>query len=105
MQMTLFDTDVDDKITNVFIKDLKKGSGFNNSKKRIRYLFKMDVPKSEVVNMLRDEYGIGGMNNSEYSQKHDSKGIEIKLNSNEEKLFSWEVVHDEIYKLIKNDNY
>jgi len=113
MQMTLFDTDIDNQIHETFIKDLKLGSGFSGSKKRILNIFNKNLPKSETIEMLKDEYGIGGRAVTGYSQWHNSKGIKITLDKAEsgrlkilgEKLYTWNQVHDALSNLISNGEY
>src|SRR5690625_3260859 len=106
MQMTLFDTEVVDKIHEVFIKDLKRGSGFENGKKRIVEFFGRNLSKAETIKLLEEEYGFGGRSVTGYSQRHDSKGIKITLDKiNNSKQYSWNQVHDAISKLINSGEY
>lgn len=113
MQMTLFDTDIDEQIHETLIKDLKRGSGFSGSKKRILNIFNKNLPKSEAIEMLKDEYGIGGLSVTGYSQRHDSKGIKItldKINNGKleiigSKQYSWSQVYDAIFNLIESGEY
>src|SRR5699024_2901629 len=109
MQITLFDTDKDDKIHEIFIKDLKRGSGFENGKKIIADLFTRNLTKGETIKLLKDEYGIGGRSTLAspygYSQWHDSKGIKIMLATREEKQYTWSQVYDALFNLIKAGEY
>src|SRR5699024_6570395 len=113
MQMTLFDTDIDNQIHETFIKDLKRGSGFSGSKKRILNIFNKNLPKRETIEMLKDEYGIGGLSVTGYSQSHDSKGIKIRLDKVidgkleilGEKQYTWTEVYDAISNLISSGDY
>ena len=113
MQMTFFETDADKQIHDTFIKDLKRGSGFENGKKRIYEFFNQNLSKAETIKLLKDEYGIGGRSVTGYSQRHDSKGIEIKLDKVVdgklevlgEKLYTWSQVYDAISKLINSGEY
>src|SRR5690625_4172458 len=113
MQMTLFDTDVDKKIHDTFIKDLKRGSGFENSKKRIYEFFDQNLSKAEIIKLLKDEYGFGGRSVTGYSLRHDSKGIKItldKINNGKleiigSKQYSWNQVYDAISNLINSGEY
>src|SRR5690625_2544672 len=113
MQMTLFDTEVDDKIHETFIKDLKRGSGFENGKKRIYEFFNQNLSKDETIKLLKEEYGFGGRSVTGYSQRHDSKVIKItldKINNGKleiigSKQYSWNQVHDAISKLINSGEY
>ena len=108
MQMTLFETDAEEKLRQVFVEDLKMGSSFENGKKRIYYLFNQNLTKGETIKQLKDEYGIGGKStfaSGGYRQHHDSKGIEITLETRERKLYTWSEVYDALFRLIESGEY
>lgn len=109
MQMTLFDIDIDEKIHETFIKDLKRGSGFENGKKRIVEFFEQNISKAETIKLLKDEYGIGGRSTlasqNGYRQSHDAKGIKITIATRESKQYTWSQVYDALLSLIKSEEY
>lgn len=108
MQMTLFETDSEEKIHETFIKDLKRGSGFVDGKKRIAEFFGRNLSKSETIKLLKDEYGFGGRSSiasGGYRQRHDSRGIKIMLATWEKKQYTWSQVYDAISKLINSGDY
>lgn len=109
MQLNLFDLDVDEKIHSVFIEDLKRGSGFAEGKKRIRDFYSQDLTKTEIIKLLKDEYGIGGRSTmaspNGYRQWHDSGGISIRIDTREEKQYTWSQVYDALFNLIQSNEY
>ena|SRR5690625_3454188 len=108
MQISLFETDAEEKIHETFIKDLKRGSGFVDGKKRIAEFFHRNLSKSETIKLLKDEYGFGGRSSiasGGYRQRHDSKGIRIMLATREKKQYTWSQVYDALLSLIKNGEY
>lgn len=108
MQISLFETDVDEKIHDTFIKDLKRGSGFENGKKRIYNFFNQNLSKVETIKLLKDEYGFGGRSSiasGGYSQRHDTRGIKIEIATGEKRQYTWNQVYDAISNLIKRGEY
>lgn len=105
MQMTLFDKSEEEKLQQLFINDLKMGSNFEDSKERIKQLFNQNLTKSETINRLIDEYGTGGKTTFSYSQRHDSKGISITLETKKGGLFTWDEVYDVLFRLIESEEY
>src|SRR5690625_2746665 len=108
MQLNLFATEADEKIHKTFIKDLKRGSGFVDGKKRIHGFFKLDLTKYKTIKLLKDEYGIGGMStvaSGGYRQRHESKGIRIDIPKVGKKQYTWSQVYDAIFMLIEKGHY
>lgn len=109
MQIALFEMDVEEKVHKLFVNDLKRGSGFEDGKKRIHDLFKRNLTKFETIKLLKDEYGIGGRSTlaypEGYRQGHGTKGIEITIGTGEEKQFTWSQVYDELFNLIETGEY
>lgn len=107
IQMSLFEDELlEEKFQKAIVEDLKLGSGFAGSKKRIKAMYKKDITKSERIKLLKNEYGVGGygyVNGT--AQHHDAKGITIKLNTGESKHYSWSKIHDLIFTLIKLGGY
>lgn len=88
-------------------KAIARGSGVENGRIRIRNFFSAHPDKSERIEMLKDEYGIGGMShaiNGEGWEHHDGRGI--KLSKGEyEVLLKWKQVESIIDRLIKEGSY
>lgn len=107
LQMSLFEDELlEEKLQKAIVEDLKSGSGFAGSKKRIKAMYKKDITKSERIKLLKDEYGVGGYGYVNGTiQHHDDKGITIKLNTGESKYYSWSKIHDLIFTLIKLREY
>ena len=91
--------------------ELCRGSGFENGKFRI-YEFYLDTPeKSDAVTFLKKEYG------EHYGHSHTfldgsngfvtytGKGMEMKLYSDETKVFSWSKIENRIRQLIQENRY
>ena|SRR5690625_85839 len=104
MQLDLFAAEIDEEIHQVFIKDLKLGSGFVGGKKRIINFFKQGLTKEETIDRLKGEYGVGARGYDAYFQSHDGKGIEITVKGTT-KLYTWNQVYDAIFNLIKSGEY
>lgn len=104
-QISLFDNPIEEKINEVLLKDLRRGSGFENSKERIRTMFNENISKADRIAKLKKEYGIGGRSGLEYSQMHGSEGLTISISNDERELYSWYDVHDFIEMLILADTY
>src|SRR5699024_8088164 len=108
MQTALFDGDTADKIHEIFIQDLKRGSGFIDGKKRIVEFFKRNLSKAETIKLLKDEYGNGGRStiaSGGYRQSHDASGVEIMLVTREKKKYTWSQVYDALFNLIESKEY
>src|SRR5690625_585692 len=112
MQLDLFATETEEKIHETFIKDLKRGSGFENGKKRIIGFFEQNLSKAETIKLLKDEYGVGGRSTlaspDGYAQSHDSKGIKIYLDrfdEDQQKTYTWSEVYDALFNLIETGEY
>ena|SRR5690625_1551506 len=108
MQLDLFATETEEKIHETFIKDLKRGSGFENGKKRIIGFFEQKLSKAETIKLLKDEYGVGGMSTvatGGYRQRHDSKGIRIDIPKVGKKQYTWSQVYDALFNLIETGEY
>lgn len=106
--MTLFETDAEEKLRQVFIEDLKMGSSFEGGKKRIMNMFQRKIPKNETIKLLKDEYGVGGKStfaSGGYRQDHDSNGIKITLDTWEEQQYTWSQVYDALFVLIESGEY
>lgn len=104
IQMSLFDDDI--KFTDAIITDLKRGSGFENGKKRIRAMYERNITKKQRIELLKKEYGTGGYGSPDgISQRHDSAGITIILKTGEKRHYSWEKIHDLILELISQGQY
>jgi|SRR5690625_301952 len=104
MQLDLFAAEIDEEIHQVFIKDLKLGSGFVGGKKRIISFFKQGLTKEETIDRLKGEYGVGGWGYDAYFQSHDGKGIEITVKGTS-KLYTWNQVYETLSCLIESGKY
>lgn len=109
MQLDLFATDIDEKIHEIFIEDLKRGSGFVDGKIRIYDFFDQKLTKSETIKLLKNEYGVGGRSSlassDGYSQWHDANGIKITIATRESKQYTWSQVYDATFMLIETGQY
>jgi N12 class adenine-specific DNA methylase len=94
--------------------ELRAGSGFENGKFRIYEYYLLDPSKSETLEFLKSEYGIGGHSGNKSSggisyTSYDSKGIKLLkgdiLNTISERLLTWNEVDKRIRYLIENDMY
>jgi len=106
--MSLFEDSLEEKFQKTIMEDLKRGSGFEDGKKRIKEMYKKDITKSERIKLLKDEYGVGGYSfraSGGIRQSHDSKGITIELYTGEEKHYNWNELHDLILTLINIGQY
>lgn len=93
-------------------RQLKRGSGFENGKKRILAKFAEHPSHKAFADFLRDEYGCGGygvgVGGGREHQHHDSKGIKMDWRSegnNLEVFLSWTQVAEQISKLILRGEY
>lgn len=90
-------------------KAIARGSGFENGRIRIRNFFSAHPDKNERIEMLKDEYGIGGWSHAinGYNRSHlhhDGKGIILTKDDNELHL-TWGRVESIIDRLIKEGSY
>lgn len=107
--MSLFEEDLDQKIHDIFMNELKRGSGVSQGKKRIADLFNQKLTKSETIQILKNEYGVGGRSllNGGWLD-HDSKGIRISLDlfdEDQQRLYTWDRVYDALLNLIRAGRY
>ena len=92
-------------------KVLLQGSGFEGGKQRIIDFFAEEHTGKEKINFLKNEYGTGGSSvtfskNLSGFTNHNSKGIEIEVYENNEKIkLSWSKVNTSIEALIINGKY
>ncbi|MBR0090215.1 MAG: hypothetical protein IJP92_00735 [Lachnospiraceae bacterium] len=92
-------------------RDLKRGSQFENGKKRIRAMYDLAVSPVERQKMLAKEYGIGG-HSADYTDgssgfvDYSGKGITIsRWGEEEKKTFSWSVVERILREMVENGRY
>jgi hypothetical protein len=89
-------------------RQLKRGSGFVDGKKRIFAKFAEHPSIKEFAAFLCDEYGIGGYSIGRESQHHNGKGIKMEWRSegnNLDILLNWIQVAEQISKLILRGEY
>lgn len=89
-------------------RQLKRGSGFENGKKRILAKFDEHPSIKEFAAFLCDEYGCGGYSIGQESQHHNGKGIEMEWRSEGNNLkisLNWTQVAEQISKLILRGAY
>lgn len=88
---------------------LAGGSGVSGGKERIKAFFAEHDSKAERIEMLKNEYGIGGRSHAvsgrnHSGESHDSKGI--KLHKGEcEVMLNWSQVERRIDRMIKERTY
>lgn len=104
-QTSLFADPIEDLFNDILLKDLKRGTGFENGKERVRSIFANIGTKADRCEAIKAEYGIGGLGNGDYWQFHDAKGLTIELPDVEEKLYTWQEIHDCLDVLIHTGNY
>ena len=78
--MDLFKDEKDENDTTGFTDEeinelLKKGSGFENGKKRIYSFFEENYNTQERAKFLANEYGVGGRYANGLNETHSGKGI------------------------------
>ena len=113
-QMDLFKDEKDENDTTGFTDEeinelLKKGSGFENGKKRIYSFFEENYNTQERAKFLANEYGVGGRYANGLNETHSGKGItyskgDIYRPSSVIRL-TWTDVSKRIDNLIQNDEY
>jgi len=87
-----------------FRRSLRKGSGFQNGKERIKEHSKL--PKKEFVDFLKKEYGIGGWSFEGGFIEHTSMHYYICERSFQNRTeYSWADVANEILDMIKTNSY
>lgn len=92
---------------------LRNGSGFENGKFRIYKQFKESLSKTENINFLKNEYGIGGASTigNEFDGIgiwYDTKGIALNKGYKPDSpkiLYAWNKVELRLEELIKLDKY
>ncbi len=92
-------------------RDLKRGSQFENGKRRIIAMYDLAVSPVERQKMLAKEYGIGG-HSADYTDgssgfvDYSGNGITIsRWDEEEKKTFSWAFVERAIKALIDRGEY
>lgn len=103
------------KLFNPLLEDVKRGSGFENGKKKIKEFFLQCKEKKKRIEFLKKEYGVGGWGcyynepNKVIGDNHDAKGIEIEYNDENcnrvRKLYKWKEVEEVINALIIRGEY
>lgn len=91
-------------------RQLKRGSGFENGKKRILARFAEHPTIKQFADFLCNEYGIGGygIDGGRESQHHNGKGIEMVWRSEGNNLkisLNWTQVAEQIARLILRGDY
>lgn len=93
-------------------KTLQSGSNFSEGKYRIYEYFQKSLSKTENIEFLKKEYGIGGSSAAysyaEFGQSHDSKGILLYKGFEDKRpelLLKWSDVEKRIAELIFADRY
>lgn len=95
---------------------LRRGSGVQNCKERIRNQFLKGESSEENITFLKKEYGIGGCCPalpyvSHLNEDHDAKGIRLRIGflpeeeGYEERLVKWDEVERIYAALIKSGVY
>lgn len=102
-------------VFNPLVEDIKRGSGFENGKKRIKEFFLQCKDKKKRIEFLKKEYGVGGWGcfyngaNKVIGDNHDAKGIEVEYNDENcnrvRKLYKWKEVEEVINALIIRGEY
>ena len=88
---------------------LMRGSGVYEGKTRIRKFFEAHPDQRDRMEMLKNEYGIGGRSHvingfGGSFESHDGKGIKIAKDE-DEVLISWSRAERIIDRLIKEGRY
>ncbi len=113
------DTNINSESTPVdkqaeLIKDIMRGSGFENGKIRINKYYTEQKPKNkDFADFLKHEYGIGGhsANDPIAFVDHDAKGIHFTLTdangrmSDNKFTFNWSAVAKQTAELIDSEKY
>lgn len=96
-------------VADIEIREILKGSGFENGKKRIFDYFNENHTNEEYIQFLKKEYGVGGWSIDEGFCDHNSNGIDIKFIKPIGKTISlhigWPMVVKRIKELIINGKY
>lgn len=110
-QLNFFDSFEEKSEEQTYLeKDLKRGSSFERGKCRIAFAYlHKNLSKTDFVEFVKNEYGLGGYGCSDYDQHHNEKGITIKVNQREGEpvkyYFSWSKIANEIIALIQKGEY
>lgn len=115
-QLTLFDFMLgvekkEESAREKLIKSqLKRGSGFERGKFRIRYEYSKNPLTDEYADFLKNEYGIGGYSCSEYRGSYNASGLQFSYRNDETQEFieaslKWKEVANYIADLIDDDEY
>lgn len=91
-------------------REILRGSGFANGKKRIYEFFKTEQDKKKRQDFLKNEYGIGGWTIQEGWLNHNANGIDIDISrapvGKVHALHSgWMMIEREIDRLIQENKY
>ena len=102
-------------VFNPLLEDVKRGSVFENGKKKIKEFFLQCKEKKKRIEFLKKEYGVGGWGcyynepNKVIGDNHDAKGIEVEYNDENcnrvRKLYKWTEVEEVINALIIRGEY
>lgn len=102
-------------VFNPLVEDIKRGSGFENGKKKIKEFFIQNKEKKERITFLKKEYGTGGRGwcdnrpNTVTGDNFNSKGIEVEYNDENcnrvSKFYKWTAVEEVINALIIRGEY
>lgn len=94
------------------ISVIKAGSQFQDGKFRIYEAFNKGLPKSDLIQFLKDEYGTGGSSSTgqfKLITNHDSKGIRIRDKwedqGKREIILNWNEVREYIQTLVSSGLY
>ena len=105
----LFSARIDDMTEQKLIDmQLKRGSGFENGKKRILAKFAEHPSIKAFADFLRGEYGCGGWSCKKESQWHNPQGVKMEWRSEDNPLkvsLNWTQVAEHISKLILRGEY
>lgn len=94
---------------DLFLAELRTGSGFVDGKFRIYEYFKEEHSPKDAAEFLKNEYGTGGHTSLLSGMRwvdHDAKGLTFALRDNDKKiLYSWPEVARAIDDEIKKGTY
>ena len=88
---------------------LLQGSGIYNGKYRIYLQYQQNLSAKEMVDFLKNEYGIGGrapaLIGTNIHEWHDGKGIALTRGAENKIVLSWTKVQKRLGELIAADRY